>query len=168
MNPYLITLCILPFLLPQPQSDTGSIRGTVTSEATGERIVHAKVVLENPPYITYTDSNGVFLLSHVTLGMYTLTFSAPDYAKLRFERFVVPAAISFIINAKLRDANSAADSSIIVTFAPGFAKPPVPVDKMLFYQPDSTIDYKIRIYNPGTDRPRKRPYVPPDSVLKHK
>jgi hypothetical protein len=167
MNPSLLALCVVALLIPQPQTNTGRIRGTVTSEATGERIVHARIVLEQPPYVTYTDSNGVYLLSHVTPGMYRLTISAPGYAKLRFEQLIV-SNIWLQINAKLREANSAADSSIIVTFSTGSDRRAVTEDKMLFYQPDSTIDYKIRIYNPDTDRPRKRPYVPPDSVLRHK
>jgi hypothetical protein len=166
MNPSIMVLVFLSLCSFQPQSSTGIIRGTVTSKATGERIVHAEVSLHPPPYSTYTDSNGVFRLTKILAGEYSLTISAPGYAKLTFRGLLVPQYTPVVLDAKLRDAATSSDSVIVVKFTSSSIRQPLMEDKMKFYQPDSTIDYKIRIVNP--EAPKKGLYsIPlPDSRRK--
>ena len=145
----IITFASLLLLSTQPQSSTGSIRGTVTSKATGERIIGAEVSLYPPPFITHTDSNGVYRLSKVLDGEYSLTIAAPGYARMTFRGLIVPLFTPMIIDARLGDSASSSDTVIVVKYETSFSGTRTPTeDKMKFYQPDSTIDYKIRIVNP--------------------
>ena len=162
-----MALILLAFIFPHPQSSTGTIRGTVTSKSTGERIVHAKVTLYPPTFSTYTDDNGVFRLAKVLSGEYSLTISAPGYARLTFRGLLVPQYTPLVIDAKLRDAATSSDTVIVLKFTPTPGKQLLQSDKMKFYQPDSTINYKIRIVNPEA-RPREpHSFIIPDSLLKH-
>jgi hypothetical protein len=140
----------------------------VTSKSTGERIVQATVSLYPPTFTTYTDDNGVFRLEKILSGEYSLTISAPGYARLTFRGLLVPHYTPLVIDAKLRDAATSSDTVIVMKFTPSPGKQHLQNDKMMFYQPDSTIDYKIRIVNPEA-RPRDpHSFIIPDSLLKHK
>lgn len=168
MNPAMMALVFLTLLTSPPQSSTGTVRGTVTSKSTGERIVHAKVSLDPLSYSTYTDGNGVYRLAKIMGGEYSLTISAPQYARLTFRGLVVPQNTSLVIDAKLGDAATSSDSVIVVKFTPPPSKRLLTDDKMKFYQPDSTIDYKIRIVNPALPSRGSRLFFLPDSSRKHK
>jgi hypothetical protein len=168
MHSAILILAFLPLFSSNPQSSTSTIRGTVTSKSTGERIVHAEVSLYPPPFTTYTDSNGVYRLTKILAGEYSLTISAPGYARLTFRGLIIPLYTPLVIDAKLSDAATSSDSVIVVKFTSSSVERTVINDKMKFYQPDSTIDYKIRIVNPET-RPRgPRSFSVPDTLLKHK
>ena len=168
MNPSIMVLVFLSLYSFQSQSSTGIIRGTVTSKSTGHRIVHAKVSLDSSMYSTYTDSNGVYPLAKIPGGVYTLTISAPRYSRLTFQGLMVPEDIPIVINTRLGDAETTSDSVIVVKFTPS---PPGDLhlqnDKMMFYQPDSKIDYKIRIVNPETPKKGLHSIPIPDSSGKH-
>ena len=168
MNPAMLafTVLILPF--SQPQSWTGNIRGTVTSKSTGERIVHARVSLDPSPYETYTDSNGVYRLAQIPAGVYSLTLSAPGYARLIFRQLIIAQYAPLVLDAKLGDSASSSDSVVVVKLSVSSGDRRVMNDKMKFYRPDSTIDYKIRIVNPQTPVRGNRSFSIPDSLLNHK
>jgi hypothetical protein len=168
VNSAMMALVFLALLSSEPQSSTGTIRGTVTSKTTGERIVHAEVSLCPPTFTTYTDSNGVYRLAKVLAGEYSLTIFAPGYARLTFRGLMVPLYTPLVIDAKLGDAATTPDSVIVVKFVPPPNRRSLTLDKMMFYQPDSTIDYKIRIVNPEAPRRGPRPFTIPDSLLRRK
>jgi hypothetical protein len=168
MNPAMMALVFLSLLSSGPQSSTGSIRGTVTSKSTGERIAHAEVSLYPPTFTTYTDSNGVYRLSKVLPGEYSLTVSAPGYTRLTFKGLIVPLFTHFDLDARLSDGTTSSDSVIALKFTMSTLERPTPHDKMRFYKPDSTIDYKIRIVNPETRQRGQHSFTIPDSILKHK
>ncbi len=168
MNPPMMALVLLALISSQAQSLTGTIRGTVTSKSTGERIVHAKISLDDQLFSTYTDGNGIYRLAKIPGGVYSLTISAPGYARLTFQGLIVSQYAPLVIDAKLSDATTSSDSVIAVKFGPPPNRRSLTLDKMMFYQPDSTIDYKIRIVNPET-RPRgPRSFAIPDSLLNQK
>jgi hypothetical protein len=167
-NLSITAIAFLALLSPQPQSSTSTIRGTVTSKSTGERIVHAEVTLYPPTFTTCTDSNGVYRLAKVLAGEYSLTISAPGYARLTLQGLMVPQYTPLVIDAKLSDVATSSDSVIVVKFTSSSVERAPIQDKMKFYQPDSTIDYKIRIVNPETRPRRPRSFAIPDSLLRHK
>jgi hypothetical protein len=68
MNPTILIVAFLSLFSFQPQASIGTIRGTVTSKATGEPIIHADVSLYPPPLSTHTDSNGVYRLAKILPG----------------------------------------------------------------------------------------------------
>jgi hypothetical protein len=168
MDASIVILVFLSLFSFQPQSSTGTIRGTVTSKATGEPIIRVDVSLYPPPLSTHTDSNGVYRLTKVLPGEYNLTISAPGYAKMTFRGLLVPQYTPLVIDAKLRDAATSSDTVIVVKFSSSSMKQPLMEDKMMFYQPDSTIDYKIRIVNPEATKGGLSPIALPDSSKKHK
>lgn len=168
MNPAMMALVFLSLFSSGPQSSTGSIRGTVTSKSTGERIAHAEVSLYPSPFTTYTDSNGVYRLSKVPPGEYSLTVSAPGYTRLTYKGLIVPLFTYFDLDARLSDSTTSSDSVIVLKFTTSALERPTPHDKMRFYQPDSTIDYKIRIVNPEARPGGSLKFAPPDSLPKHK
>lgn len=140
-------VCIL-LVSSQPQSPTATIRGTVTSKATGERIADAEITLSPPPYSTRSNNNGVYRLSKILPGEYSLTISAPGYARMTFRGILVPQYTPLVLDAKLRDAATFSDSVVTIKITTSDLGRSQPGEKMMFYQPDSTIDYKIRIVNP--------------------
>jgi hypothetical protein len=165
--PFIVLFALLsPYVVCQ--TTTGTIRGRVTSASSGESIVHARVSIDNPPYITYTDSNGTYRLVRIRPGVYDLTVSAPGYARLMFKGLMIPEYSPMVIDPHLRGAATSSDSTIVVTFD-ALLKPPAPSDeRMKFYQPDSTIDYKIRIVNPEHMHKGRRTPAIPDSSARHK
>ena len=168
MNQAVMALLVLALVSPEPQSSTGTIRGTVTSKSTGERIVHAEVSLYPPTFTTYTDSNGVYRLSKVPAGNYRLTISAPGYARVTFQGLIVPLYTPLVLDAALGDSAATRDTTIVMKFVPPPNKRTLTSDKMMFYRPDSTIDYKIRIVNPANPSRGPRSFSIPDSLLRHK
>ncbi len=163
-----MALMFLSLLVSRPQSSTSIIRGTVTSRATGERIANAEITLYPPPYSTHSDSNGVYRLAKVLDGEYSLAISAPGYARLTFQGLTFPLFAPLVIDAKLHPPGISSDSIVVMKFTTSTPERPQVTDKMRFYQPDSTIDYKIRIVNPVV-RPRgPRSFTIPDSLLKRK
>jgi len=167
MNPAILALVLLGFVASDPQSSTGIIRGTVTSKSTGERIAHAEVSLYPPTFTTYTDSNGVFRLAKVLAGEYSLTISAPGHARLTFRGLIIPQFTPLVLDVRLSEIGSP-DSIIVMKYTTSTLGRTEPHDKMRYYQPDSTIDYKIRIVNPEARPKGPRSFSIPDSLLKHK
>ena len=163
---FLIALVCLDLLAPQSQLPTGSVRGTVTSDSTRGPIVGARIALEKTSYVSYTDSNGAYLLAHVPVGPYNLTISAPSYAKLTFRQVVILPAFPIVIRARLRSAALMSDTTIEFEFRPpptGRGNP----DNMPFYQPDSSIHFKIRIVNPERQpKAFEKPPLPDSSILR--
>ena len=168
MNAAILGFLFLASLSAQPQSAPGTIRGTVTSRSTGERIVHAEVSLYPPTFTTYSVSNGVYRLKRIPAGEYSLTISAPGYARMTFRGLLVPQYTPLVLDAKLRDAATSSDSAVVVKVTTSSLGRPVPEDKMMFYQPDSTVDYKIRIANPASPRRGSGSSSIPDSSRKRK
>lgn len=168
MNPSILALVLLPLLASQPQSATSTIRGTVTSRATGERIANAEITLYPPPYSTHSDSNGVYRLTKILEGEYSLTIFAPGYARQTFRGLIVPQYMPLVIDAKLHAPGKSSDSIVVMRFTTSTLERTRVMDKMRFYQPDNTIDYKIRSVNPELRPKRPSSFTIPDSISKHK
>ena len=146
---------------------SGEIRGTMTSASTGERIVHASIVLDRTSYKTFSDTNGVFRLSEISEGIYDLTISAPGYSRMKFEGIIVPAFTPLILPVRLRDS-TAGDRTITMKYSPPIGEQALTVDRMKFYQPDSTIDYKIQIVDPSRKPNSPLKFTVPDSLLRRR
>jgi hypothetical protein len=87
---------------------------------------------------------------------------------MTFHGLIISRFSPFVIDATLGDSVTSSPSVITLKLASSPGERLLPTDKMKSYQPDNTIDYKIRIVNPGI-RPRgPRSFSIPDSLLKHK
>lgn len=112
-----------------PQTPTGTISGRVTDQDTGDPLMAARIILWNTEFKTLTTEDGSFMLKRVPVGTYELRVSAEEHVPVIY-----------------KDITVRSDSVVQLTI--GLLKVPPYDPKMKFYRPDSTIDYKIRIYNP--------------------
>jgi len=87
---------------------------------------------------------------------------------MTFQGVIVPDYTPLVINAKLKDSASSRDTIIVMKYSSVHPPQLQEEDKMLFYKPDSTIDYKIIIAKPGVSPNPKRTKVASDSRPRHK
>lgn len=78
------TTAVLNFALNTIVETTGTIRGTVTDSATGIAIAGAQVSTDSGGFTAVTDNAGVYVMSEVTAGAYTLTATADGYTSQSF------------------------------------------------------------------------------------
>ncbi|MFO7791020.1 MAG: TonB-dependent receptor [Bacteroidota bacterium] len=76
------------------QAQTGSIKGFVYDEETGEACVFTNVYIENTNLGAATDANGFFNINKVPEGKHTLTITYMGYDTLRTEVKVTPGGIN--------------------------------------------------------------------------
>jgi hypothetical protein len=79
----LITLLALLVISVLASAQTGTIRGFVYEEKTGEPIIFTNVYLKNTNYGASTDVNGYFLISRIPPGQYTLIVTYLGYDTLQ-------------------------------------------------------------------------------------
>src|ERR1044072_2279655 len=79
--------CVLTALLISVFSfgQTATIRGTITSERTGEAILFALVYLEGTPYGVQSDINGFYSLTKIPAGTYTLIGQQASYLPTKIQ-----------------------------------------------------------------------------------
>ena len=82
-----LTVLVLPAMLFAQQ---GSVTGTITDESTGDAIVGANVVLQGTSMGAAANTMGVYTISNVPLGDYTLVVTAIGYSKATAELSISP------------------------------------------------------------------------------
>ena len=82
-----LTVLLLPVMLFAQQ---GSVTGTITDESTGDAIVGANVVLQGTSMGAAANTMGVYTISNVPLGDYTLVVTAIGYTKATAELSISP------------------------------------------------------------------------------
>jgi Carboxypeptidase regulatory-like domain len=114
-----LSLFLLPARFVYGQVDEGSITGTVT-DATGAVIPKANVALLNLDQgitlKTTTDSGGGYTFSPVRTGHYTITVSAPGFAKTTQSNVTVQVAQ--IVQANIQLKTGASTETVYVNTAP--------------------------------------------------
>lgn len=83
MHKYLTGVIAALFFSAFATAQTATIRGTVTSETTGEAVLFALVYLEGTPYGVQTDVNGFYSLTKIPAGTYTLIGQDPNFEQTR-------------------------------------------------------------------------------------
>lgn len=76
------TLLLIPFSGP---AQTGTIRGFVYEEETGEPVIYTNVYLERTTYGSSTDVNGFFTISKIPAGNYTLLVTYLGFDTLKMD-----------------------------------------------------------------------------------
>ena len=143
------SIVVLLALLPtQLFTQTGLIRGTVTAESSGKPIDNATITLSHSSYVAHTDAKGAYRLSTITPGIYDLTIAAPGYVRLVYKEMTVPPAVPMVLAVKMRSDGGKPGQSIAIKVSSLPDLPKISEDKMLFYEPDSTLHFKLRIVNP--------------------
>ena len=140
-----ILLLALSQVHAQPTART--ISGLITSRSAGTPIPNAMVTLAHTSFIAHTDSSGTFRLYDIPAGVYELRVSASGFTKLVCYDLVVPENAPVVVPIKL---DAGYDSTITSTMR--IASPPEIKDRILYYRPDSTIDFKLRTVDPTKSR----------------
>lgn len=108
-----ILLLLLPAFGFSQTAITATIRGTVTSEQTGEAVLFCLVYLDGTAFGVQTDLNGLYSLTKIPAGTYTIVVSNSSYEPVRLTITVKPGEIVtqnislkprvmkvFVVNAK--------------------------------------------------------------------
>ena len=106
-----------------------AIAGTVIDHASRKPLRGVNVSVQKLRRSTKTDSEGRFVLSGLPAGTHELRFRLDDYIPMNFRD--VPET-------------SRLQKALVITMS----KTPVTQDRIGIYRPDSTIDFKARIYDP--------------------
>lgn len=92
---FILSLFSIFFLVQFAGAQTGTIRGNIFDEATGEPILYANVFLEGTTIATNTYSDGFFTLANVPVGKYTILVTYIGYDTLRSEVNVIANQIQY-------------------------------------------------------------------------
>jgi hypothetical protein len=157
MKSSFIVVLLLTFSLVLAQSQTGTIRGVITADSAGTPIAGATVELTHTLFVTQTDKNGSCHLKGLPQGIYQLKITAPGYDGWLFDEVTVPKSIPLVFSLRLK--GNGGGSGIINTprLRPLSSLPQPTEDRMLFYQPDSSVDFKLRMVNPEKSMESRAP-----------
>ncbi|MDJ0364174.1 TonB-dependent receptor [Hymenobacter sp. H14-R3] len=114
-----ITKLVLAFLLcvgslaSAAAQGTGSIQGTFKDAKTQEPIIGGTAHLENTTIAGPTDVKGVFLLTKVPVGEYTLRISSVSYKTVTVQQVAVVAGKTTVVNGKLEADNQQLDEVVV-------------------------------------------------------
>ncbi|WP_283563128.1 TonB-dependent receptor [Hymenobacter sp. H14-R3] len=92
---------------------TGSIQGTFKDAKTQEPIIGGTAHLENTTIAGPTDVKGVFLLTKVPVGEYTLRISSVSYKTVTVQQVAVVAGKTTVVNGKLEADNQQLDEVVV-------------------------------------------------------
>jgi TonB-dependent receptor len=94
---------LLIFLTIQVYSQTGTVRGTVYDDATGETILFGNVLVANSTTGTTTDLDGTYFLE-LAPGIYTLEFSYIGFSTLSISDIEIKAGEVTTLDARLGES----------------------------------------------------------------
>lgn len=116
----LIWTCGLALMLPFSlfsQGITGTIRGTVTNQATGQPVANAVVLLsEDITRSTLTDQEGNYLLDSVPAGRWEVKVSHLGYLPQTYAGNLVVSGKILVLNAKMKAGDLELAEVIILEF----------------------------------------------------
>jgi hypothetical protein len=149
-------LCLWIFILSSShinaQSATGVIFGEIRTDSSGSPIANARIALEHTSFVTLTNKDGAYRLPGVPTGVYQLRISAPGYRAMLYDNLTIIPGIRLDFSIKLRVVEGRPNIVGTMRLAPLPKAPRLKEDPILIYQPDSTIDFKLRIVNPEKSR----------------
>jgi hypothetical protein len=148
MRVFCLSIFILALSQIKAQPATGVINGVIRTDSSASPIANATIALEHTSYIAHTDKEGAYRLSRILPGVYQLRISAPGYRTMLYDNLTVPRNLHLNFSIKLKGDEGMPNTVSTMRLGPLPDPPPLKEDPMLFYQPDSTIDFKLRIVNP--------------------
>ena len=117
----MICLLILPCMLV---AQTGKISGTITDEATGDRLPMANIVVQGTDRGAAADMNGEYVILNVPIGKVTLVVSYVGYTKVTIENVLVKSGETTIKEVSLSVEAKQLDEVVIVAEKPMIASTP--------------------------------------------
>ena len=113
MRPF-ISLSVLLLLSELGLSQTGSIKGRVTSKSDGEPLVGVNVLVQGSLRGSSANSNGEYEIKNVAAGEYSLLFSLVGFQRIVGPHVVVADGETTTVNMEL-DASLVQTEQIVVT-----------------------------------------------------
>ena len=95
-------------------SQTGSIKGKIIDEKTGEELIGASVVIKGSTTGTISDFDGNYALANLKAGEYNITISYVSYESQEFPNVVVKPGEVTVLNAQLGEATTALEEVQVV------------------------------------------------------
>ena len=153
-----LSLLVLGFCQAMAQPTTGLIRGVISTDLSGSPIVGATIALEHTSYVARTDKDRAYRLTGIPPGVYVLRISAPGYRGWQYQNLTVPENLRLNCSIKLKSDEGSPGTISTLRLAPIPPAPTLKDDRILIYQPDSSIHFKLRTVNPneGLDSSRAR------------
>lgn len=102
MKRILLILCVVLSLPMLSYADmTGSIRGRISDQLTGNPLAHVRVTIVETGQSTASDSTGRYRLSNIKAGTYTVQYFLPGYQNASYNRVVFLPDVESILNVAL-------------------------------------------------------------------
>jgi hypothetical protein len=102
------------FCAVSAMAQTGTIRGQVIDDTTGEPLIGATVTIQNTTQGTATDLDGEFTIPEVLPGTYALQMSFISYTTTIIENIVVnPGEVSVVNNVRLKEESTALQEVVV-------------------------------------------------------
>ena len=156
MKIFYLSIFLLAFSQIKAQPATGVMIGVIKTDSSGSPIANATIALEHTSYIAHTDKEGAYALTGILPGVYQLRISAPGYRSMLYDNLMIIPNLRLNFSIKLNSDEGRPNIVGTMRLAPLPAYPSLKEDPMLIYQPDSTIDFKLRIVNPEKPPDSKR------------
>jgi TonB-linked SusC/RagA family outer membrane protein len=94
-------LVMIVFLAVSAFAQVGGVKGTITDDQTGSTLPGANVFLERTSYGAATDADGIYTISNVLQGQYTLVVSFVGYVQHR-QAIIITAGDIITVDIKLK------------------------------------------------------------------
>jgi hypothetical protein len=156
MKLFCFSIFILALSQIKAQPASGVIFGVIRTDSSGSPIANATIALGHTSYIAYTDKKGAYRLSHIPPGVYQLRISAPGYRAMLYDNLTVISDLRLDFSIKLKGDEGQPNLVGTIRLRPLPAAPRPKENPMLFYRPDSTVDFKLRIVNPEKPKDSSR------------
>ena len=117
MKNSLFTIIILIFFSTGVFSQSGSLRGKILDESTGEELIGATIVVENTTNGAITDFDGNYSIDNLTAGTYNFRFSFISYQTLLVNAVEIKAGEVTVINIALKQEVSDIEEVVVVARA---------------------------------------------------
>ncbi len=108
-----IPLIFLLFSFSVVFAQTGTIRGVVKDKVSDEPIIGANVSIQGTSLGASTDLDGLFVISKVTPGTYTLIISSIGYRTLTIPNVPVEAGKAAVIDTKIEEDVTALQEAVV-------------------------------------------------------
>jgi TonB-linked SusC/RagA family outer membrane protein len=113
---FLFLASTLFFAVPTAHAQTGTITGTVTDSLSGESLPGVNVVVEGTAQGAATDAEGMYTISGVAPGTYTLLASFVGYANERVEDVQVVSGEETVVDIALTSAAYELDEVVAIGY----------------------------------------------------
>ncbi len=113
MKSVLYSLFGVVFTCSTLMAQTGTIRGTVIDDATGEELIGATAVIVNTQQGVATDIDGKFTFDKLAPGSYNLQFSYVSYSNQTVENIEVKPGQTTLLNIRLKSEDLGLEEIVV-------------------------------------------------------